>query len=129
MANRKLTITFMHPGAPSVARLASLAGEGWLQVATDGWLNIVTPQLVEADTGAQFGRIRLRDINFLLIGSVFTDLADKLYTSPVGWAILPTMLTATFAALEATGAYLAAVTEYADACIIQNSVAQCARVL
>ena len=103
MANRKLTITFMHPGAPSVARLASLAGEGWLQVATDGWLNIVTPQLVEADAGAQFGRIRLRDINFLLIGSVFTDLADELYTSPVGWAILPTTLTATFAALEATG--------------------------
>ena len=102
-AQRKLTITFMHPGAPSAARLASLAGEGWLQVASDGWLNIVTPQLVEADAGAQFGRIRLRDICFLLIGSAITDLANELYTSPVGWAILPASLTAIFVALEATG--------------------------
>ena len=52
-AQLRHAVNFINPGPPTVARLATLAGEGWLQVATNGWLNTVVPQLVHTDAGAQ----------------------------------------------------------------------------
>ena len=71
-------VNFANPGPPTAARLASLSAEGWLQVVTDGWLATVVPMLVQKNAGAQLGRIRMRDISFLLLGSAIMDMADEL---------------------------------------------------
>ena len=103
MANAaaRLTVNFQAQGPPTAARLATLAGDGFLHITADSWLSTVIPELVSINAGQ--GRIRIRDVLFLLLDSVITHLADELYTDALGWSLLPTTITALLVALDATG--------------------------
>ena len=97
----RLAVNFTAPGPPTAAWLATLAGDGFLQVTADSWFSQVIAELVSINAGQS--RIQMRDILFLLLGSVYTHLAEELYSDSLGWSLLPSTVTALLGALDATG--------------------------
>jgi hypothetical protein len=64
----RLAVNFQaHRGRPTAARLATLAGDGFLHVTADSWFSQVIAELVSINAGQS--HIWMGDALFLLLGS------------------------------------------------------------